>query len=353
MLLVKTGNQKETMRMNTILMWKRGHHVLHGQKMTICDWLKEVYVSGQNAEMLKEKALQMYKDETKQHFTLYYWWTEELRPQGVKGAKAKAKGKLKVPSGNLSREDIELYHESQTVRAASTEKMAEVQLQVAKDQREAALAKERIELAKNERQIIDKYTTLLMADTTHYSISQREEHELALKYFRTILPNRNNASLDDCRRHARLQMPRHRDGRRGQKKSADGGLTIFCPADKAVAAFTSRFKNLTADAQLVLLLYHDGEVNTLATDGTKSFDLTIKNHGDAMRGGSGGKEVGGKGRGLINGRRCAGKQQRWAKLLLLLPGAGRGIWRRRKKRGGAESDAILAERWRTLCATAG
>ncbi|KAL5219698.1 hypothetical protein ABZP36_024411 [Zizania latifolia] len=100
-------------------------------------------------------------------------WTEddnmrlEVHPQGIKAAKAKAKGKSKVPSGNLSREDIELYHESQTVRAASTEKMAEVQLQVAKDQREAALAKERIELAKNERQIIDKYTTLLTADTTH------------------------------------------------------------------------------------------------------------------------------------------------------------------------------------------
>ncbi|KAL5208670.1 hypothetical protein ABZP36_033105 [Zizania latifolia] len=117
-------------------------------------------------------------------------WTEDDNMRLA--AKAKAKGKSKVPSGNLSREDIELYHESQTVRAASTEKMAEVQLQVAKDQREAALAKERIELAKNERQIIDKYTTLLMADTTHYSISQREEHELALKYFRSILPNRNN-----------------------------------------------------------------------------------------------------------------------------------------------------------------
>ncbi|KAG8090919.1 hypothetical protein GUJ93_ZPchr0011g28826 [Zizania palustris] len=76
MLLVKIWNRKEMMRMNKILMWKRGHHVLHGQKMTTCDWLKELYVSGQNAEMLKEKAFQMYKDETKQHFTLYYWWTE-------------------------------------------------------------------------------------------------------------------------------------------------------------------------------------------------------------------------------------------------------------------------------------
>ncbi|KAG8043165.1 hypothetical protein GUJ93_ZPchr0205g6538 [Zizania palustris] len=151
-------------------------------------------------------------------------------------------------------------------------------------------------------------------------------------------------------------------GVKGAKAKEKGKLKV-----PSVAAFTSRFKNLTADAQLALLLYHDvkkhysenalktinGEVNTLATDGTKSFDLTIKNQGDAMRGGSGGKEVGGKGRGLINGRRCAGKQQRWAKLLLLLPGAGRGIWRRRKKRGGAESDAILAERHRTLCATAG
>ncbi|KAG8076033.1 hypothetical protein GUJ93_ZPchr0006g40866 [Zizania palustris] len=88
--------------------------------------------------------------------------------------------------------------------------------------------------------------------------------------------------------------PRRPGAARTYQKSADGGLTVFCPADKAVAAFTSRFKNLTADAQLALLLYHgvakhysenalktiNGEVNTLATDGTKSFDLTIKNHGE-------------------------------------------------------------------------
>ncbi|KAL5199775.1 hypothetical protein ABZP36_020978 [Zizania latifolia] len=84
---------------------------------------------------------------------------------------------------------------------------------------------------------------------------------------------------------------------RTYQRSADGGLTVFCPADKSVAAFTSRFKNLTAEAQLVLLLYHgvakhysenvlktiNGEVNTLATDGTKSFDLTIMNDGDAVK----------------------------------------------------------------------
>uniref|UniRef100_J3MKP7 No apical meristem-associated C-terminal domain-containing protein n=1 Tax=Oryza brachyantha TaxID=4533 RepID=J3MKP7_ORYBR len=188
--------------------------------------LKEVYVSGQNDEMLMDKALRMYKEETQQNFSFSYWWAEvrrqpkwnrvytekenkemrlrgpsddinehEKRPQGTKAAKAKAKGKSQAPPGTLSHDDFELYHESQTLKAATTEKMAEVQLQVSQDQKEAALAKERRELAKKDMKIMDKYTTLLMADTTSFTSSQREEHEIAL--IRAILPNNTEGGTRD------------------------------------------------------------------------------------------------------------------------------------------------------------
>ncbi|XP_039807038.1 fasciclin-like arabinogalactan protein 2 [Panicum virgatum] len=78
-----------------------------------------------------------------------------------------------------------------------------------------------------------------------------------------------------------------------------GGLTIFCPADKAVSAFLPRFKNLSTEDQIVLLLYHgvaahysaqslkeiNGDVNTLATDGSKGykFNLTVHADGDTVK----------------------------------------------------------------------
>ncbi|KAF7000175.1 hypothetical protein CFC21_016121 [Triticum aestivum] len=40
------------------------------------------------------------------------------------------------------------------------------------------------------------------------------------------------------------------------REQSDAGLTVFCPDDGAVAAFTPRFSNLTADRQASLLLYH-------------------------------------------------------------------------------------------------
>ncbi|CAD6339537.1 unnamed protein product [Miscanthus lutarioriparius] len=85
-------------------------------------------------------------------------------------------------------------------------------------------------------------------------------------------------------------------------RSAGGpaGLTVFCPADKAVEAFNSTFKNLTADARLALLLYHgvaahysaqslkaiNGDVGTLATDGSKNqdeYNLTVRADGDTVK----------------------------------------------------------------------
>lgn len=79
------------------------------------------------------------------------------------------------------------------------------------------------------------------------------------------------------------------------QSSVDGGITIFCPSDSAMKPFVSKFKNLTAEAKLSVLLFHaipvyysldqlksnNGVVNTLATDGTaKNFNFTVQNDGD-------------------------------------------------------------------------
>ncbi|URD85125.1 fasciclin-like arabinogalactan protein [Musa troglodytarum] len=77
----------------------------------------------------------------------------------------------------------------------------------------------------------------------------------------------------------------------------DGGLTAFCPLDEAMKPFLPKFKNLTADGKLSLLLYHaipvyysvemlktgNGVVNTLATDGTaRNYNLTVQNDGNQV-----------------------------------------------------------------------
>ncbi|XP_062230050.1 fasciclin-like arabinogalactan protein 1 [Phragmites australis] len=78
---------------------------------------------------------------------------------------------------------------------------------------------------------------------------------------------------------------------------AGHGLTVFCPEDKAVSAFNPTFKNLTADGQLALLLYHgvavhyseqslkeiNGDVNTLSTEGGKNYSLTIRADGETVK----------------------------------------------------------------------
>ncbi|XP_076915072.1 fasciclin-like arabinogalactan protein 2 [Bidens hawaiensis] len=77
--------------------------------------------------------------------------------------------------------------------------------------------------------------------------------------------------------------------------SVDGGVTIFCPGDDAVAAFAPKYKNLTAQEKTSLLLYHgvpvynsmgmlrssNGLMNTLATEGAKKkYDFTVQNDGN-------------------------------------------------------------------------
>ncbi|CAM0906791.1 unnamed protein product [Alopecurus aequalis] len=82
-----------------------------------------------------------------------------------------------------------------------------------------------------------------------------------------------------------------------------GGLVVFCPDDKAVAAYEPSFNDLCADGQLAALLYHGVApaslrpakglrfpLPTLATDLPGSYALTIRQHGDTieLRSSSGG-----------------------------------------------------------------
>ncbi|PIA58310.1 hypothetical protein AQUCO_00500322v1 [Aquilegia coerulea] len=78
--------------------------------------------------------------------------------------------------------------------------------------------------------------------------------------------------------------------------NADGGLTVFCPLDSVITDFAPKYKNLTAEKKVSLLLYHgipvyesmpmlksnNGLMNTLATDGANKYDFTVQNDGEVV-----------------------------------------------------------------------
>ncbi|KAJ4977068.1 hypothetical protein NE237_002174 [Protea cynaroides] len=78
--------------------------------------------------------------------------------------------------------------------------------------------------------------------------------------------------------------------------TVDGGLTAFCPTDGVLKPFMPKYKNLTAEGQASLLLYHgvpiyqsiamlksnNGVMNTLATDGAKKYDFDVQNDGEVI-----------------------------------------------------------------------
>lgn len=81
-------------------------------------------------------------------------------------------------------------------------------------------------------------------------------------------------------------------------KNLKHGLTLFCPADKAVEAFEPTFKKLTADARLAVVAYHgapehyslqalragDQDVGTLASldGGRTTAGFSVRNVGDKV-----------------------------------------------------------------------
>ncbi|XP_074592213.1 LOW QUALITY PROTEIN: fasciclin-like arabinogalactan protein 2 [Curcuma longa] len=82
------------------------------------------------------------------------------------------------------------------------------------------------------------------------------------------------------------------------QSNLDTGLTVFCPDDDAVSAFSPKYRNLTAAGKTSLLLYHgmpvyyspqllkanaDGPFSTLATDThDKNYKYTVRSDGDAI-----------------------------------------------------------------------
>lgn len=81
------------------------------------------------------------------------------------------------------------------------------------------------------------------------------------------------------------------------EETVDGGLTVFCPSDKVISAFAPKYKNLTKDGKVALLLFHgipvyqsmqmlktnNGVMNTLATDGANKYDFTVQNEGEDVK----------------------------------------------------------------------
>ena len=86
------------------------------------------------------------------------------------------------------------------------------------------------------------------------------------------------------------------DAQKTYEDNLEGGLTVFCPMDDVFKSFLPKYKNLTADGKLSLLLYHgipvyqslsllkssNGVMNTLATDGAKKYDFTVQNDGEVV-----------------------------------------------------------------------
>ncbi|GMH07140.1 hypothetical protein Nepgr_008980 [Nepenthes gracilis] len=78
------------------------------------------------------------------------------------------------------------------------------------------------------------------------------------------------------------------------QKNIDDGLTVFCVSDSVIKGFMPKYNNLTDEGKLSLVLYQglpaynsmgmfrssNGVVNTLATDGSKKYDLTVQNAGE-------------------------------------------------------------------------
>jgi hypothetical protein len=81
------------------------------------------------------------------------------------------------------------------------------------------------------------------------------------------------------------------------QSAVEGGVTAFCPTDDVLRPFMPRYRNLTADGEASLLLFHavpvyytlrglkssNGPMNTLATDGgSRGYNFTVQNVGDQV-----------------------------------------------------------------------
>lgn len=80
-------------------------------------------------------------------------------------------------------------------------------------------------------------------------------------------------------------------------QNVEGGLTVFCPTDSVISSFMPKYKNLTSEGKISLLLYHgvpvyqslgmlrsnNGQMNTLATEGANKYDFKVQNDGEDIK----------------------------------------------------------------------
>lgn len=135
----------------------------------------EMHMRVANQMMIKEKAHALYKQETKQCFTLEHfggkrcesnqrvrkrrkiWLIWKLQKKLVRWGQRPQKRKAAMPDSYLSHDDLQMYYETQDIRASTADKTADVQLRLSKEKLEAAHSQERTSMAQ-------MYTNLLMVD---------------------------------------------------------------------------------------------------------------------------------------------------------------------------------------------
>ncbi|XP_044985266.1 uncharacterized protein LOC123452634 [Hordeum vulgare subsp. vulgare] len=105
--------------------------------------------------------------------------------------KRKRQGKA-LPCSSEVQEDIKLAVDLQTMLMKDREKMSEVQLRLSKEKLEFAKLKQQEAKDKKETTLYEKYSELLMADTSRFSDFQKAEYEKAVKRMGEMLFGRDD-----------------------------------------------------------------------------------------------------------------------------------------------------------------
>lgn len=109
-------------------------------------------------------------------------------PQGCKVPKLKRKRKGNESSSSSEvQEDIKRTVDLQTMLKKDREKMSEVQFRLSKEKLEFARLKQQEAKDKKETILYEKYTELLMADTSRFNEFQKTEYQRAVKHMGEML----------------------------------------------------------------------------------------------------------------------------------------------------------------------
>lgn len=114
--------------------------------------------------------------------------------QSCKATKLKRKRKGKaLPCSSEVQEDIKRAVDLQTMLMKDREKMSEVQLRLSKEKLEFARLKQQEAKDKKETTLYEKYSELLMADTSRFSDFQKAEYEKVVKRMGEALFGRDDS----------------------------------------------------------------------------------------------------------------------------------------------------------------